>query len=116
MTAKTVTQTELTLMRHLQAACDRDLDRILADYTDASVLYTPEGPRQGLAELRTFFAELLQMLPEGWFDAFRMLRREVCGEVGYILWKAEPFIPLATDTFIVRGGKIMTQTFVSYRA
>lgn len=111
MTAKTVTLTELTLMRHLQAASERDVDRILADYTDESVLYTPDGPKRGRDELRTFFTELLEKLPDGWFESFRMLRREVCGEVGYLLWKADPHVPLATDTFIVRNGKIVTQTF-----
>jgi len=36
------------------------------------------------------------------------------GEVGYIVWQAEPGVRLATDTFLVRGGKIRIQTFAAY--
>ena len=45
-----------------------------------------------------------------------MLRRETEDDVAYILWQAKPHIPMATDTFIVRQGKIMKQTFVVYPA
>jgi hypothetical protein len=29
------------------------------------------------------------------------------------VWKADPFIPLATDTFVIRDGKIVAQTFAA---
>jgi hypothetical protein len=32
------------------------------------------------------------------------------GELAYILWRAEPWVPFATDTFVVRNGKILVQT------
>jgi len=37
----------------------------------------------------------------------------VDGEIAYIVWKAEPGVQLATDTFIVRDRKIMVQTFAA---
>jgi hypothetical protein len=37
----------------------------------------------------------------------------VDGEVAYIVWKAEPGVQLATDTFFVRDRKIMVQTFAA---
>jgi hypothetical protein len=43
-----------------------------------------------------------------------MLRQEVDGDTAYIVWTAETAdnrFELATDTFIVRDGKIVTQTF-----
>ena len=46
--------------------------------------------------------------------AMALIRQEIQGEIAYIVWKAEPFIPLATDTFLVRDDKIITQTFAAY--
>ncbi len=43
-----------------------------------------------------------------------MLRQEVGGDTAYIVWKAETAdnrFEVGTDTFIVRNGKIVTQTF-----
>ena len=35
------------------------------------------------------------------------------GEVAYILWEKRPLIAQATDTFVVRNGKILFQTFTA---
>jgi len=35
--------------------------------------------------------------------------------VAYIVWKNNE-IPFATDTFVVKNGKIMVQTFTTYMA
>jgi len=43
-----------------------------------------------------------------------MLRQDVEGDVAYIVWKAETADnrhELGTDTFVVRDGKIVAQTF-----
>jgi hypothetical protein len=40
-----------------------------------------------------------------------MHRQEIVGEVAYILWERQPQISCATDTFVVRNGKILVQTF-----
>jgi hypothetical protein len=45
-----------------------------------------------------------------------MVRQDVDGEIAYIAWKAEPFTPLATDTFVIRNGKICVQTFAVLNA
>ncbi len=46
----------------------------------------------------------------------RMRREEIIGEVAYILWDGEPIISQATDTFVVRDGKILFQTFTAARS
>jgi hypothetical protein len=46
--------------------------------------------------------------------SFEMLRQEVDGDTAYVLWRAETadnIFELGSDTFIVRNGKIVTQTF-----
>jgi hypothetical protein len=43
-----------------------------------------------------------------------MLRQDVDGDTAYIVWRAETAdnrFGLATDTFVVQTGKIVTQTF-----
>jgi hypothetical protein len=105
--------TEGVIHNHF-AAARVGVDAILSDYTDASVLVTPEGTYRGLADLRRFFTALLDGLPAGFFEAFRMNREEIIGDMGYVLWESKPWLLLATDTFVVRDGKILFQTFASY--
>src|SRR5215831_11336295 len=102
--------TEATLTRHLHAFAHGP-DTIMHDYTDDSVLISPDGVLRGLAEIRFFFERFLADSPPGLVAALTIVRQEVQGEIAYILWKAEPFIPLATDTFVIRNDKIVTQTF-----
>lgn len=102
--------TEATVTHHLQAI-PQGVDAIMSDYTDESVVYTPEGPRNGLDAIRAFFAGFLASSPPELLQAFTVTRMDVHGETAYLLWKAEPFIPLATDTFLVRDGKILAQSF-----
>jgi ketosteroid isomerase-like protein len=102
--------TEATVTRHLQAI-PQGIDALLADYTEASVFYTPDGPLHGLAAIRGFFEGFLASSPPELVQAFTVTRLDVHGETAYLLWKAEPFIPLATDTFLVRDGKILVQSF-----
>ena len=105
--------TQDTLNHHLQAF-SVGLDEILSDYTDDSVLYTPDGPVRGLAAIRAFFEAFGPQMPEGWLDNFEMLRMDVDGEYAYIVWKVGDDIPLGTDTFVIRDGKIMVQTFAAH--
>jgi hypothetical protein len=51
--------TKATLSRHLEAAAAKNLDAILEDYGDESVLYTLDGTFRGLDEIRGFFTEFL---------------------------------------------------------
>jgi hypothetical protein len=105
--------TEATLARHLNALAEGP-DAIMRDYTDSSVLITPEGALRGIAEIRPFFERFLVDSPPELLAAMALVRQEVQGEIAYIVWKAEPFIPLATDTFLIRDGKIVTQTFAAF--
>ena len=105
--------TEKVLDHHLKAFGDGDIVEILADYTEESVLLTANGPVKGQAALRpvfeAFFAEFAK--PGA---SFEMKQRLIEGEVAYIVWVAETadnVYELATDTFLVRDGKIAVQSF-----
>ena len=114
MTATATDQTTATLARHLQAIGTGSIETILADYTDDSVLFTPNGPVRGLAALGDFFGGFMASAPPGFMQAFQISRQDVDGECAYIVWSAVPFAPLGTDTFLVRDGKIAVQTFAAY--
>ena len=45
---------------------------------------------------------------------FRILRQEVIGQIAYIVWESPKYSPLGTDTFLIRDGKILTQTFAAH--
>lgn len=107
--------TEATIARHLDAFT-KGPDAIMRDYTNDSVLITPDGVLRGLVEIRPFFERFLADSPPELLAAVTMVRQEYQNEIAYILWKAEPFIPLATDTFLIRDGKIITQTFAAFTA
>lgn len=99
---------------HLRAFAAGDLEAILSDYTDASVLFTANGPLVGLGPIRGLmtglFAEFAK--PGARFDMHTM---HVAADVGFIVWSgrtADNVYELATDTFVVRDGKIAFQSFV----
>jgi hypothetical protein len=104
--------TETVLQNHLRAA-KVGVEAVMQDFTEESVLITQDATYRGLAEIRRFFTALMNRLPAGFFDALTMNRQEIVGEVAYILWEKKPIISQATDTFVVRDGKILFQTFTA---
>jgi len=113
MSKKGTKETNAVLDNHLAAAQRGNLEAVLNDFSEDSVLFLPQGPVRGIAELRAFYKAFLTKPPSGFPKAFELLRRDVDGEVAYIVWKAEPGVLLATDTFLVHNGKIMVQTFAA---
>ena len=105
--------TETVLLKHLQAASE-SVEAIMAHYVDESVLITHEATYRGRAEIGCFFAELLDGATKGFLGAFQMKRQEINGEMAYIVWEAKPWFDFATDTMLVRDGKILLQTFSAY--
>ena len=103
-------QTEAVLGHHLEVVIAKDVDAILSDYTEASVLYTQERQFRGLDELREFFTGFVGLLTPEVLAKFKMVRQDVEGEIAYIVWTVGDMIPLGSDTFVVRDGKIMVQT------
>lgn len=105
-------RTEDVMQNHLTAA-RIGVDAVMNDYTDESVLVTREQTYRGRAEIRYFFTELLNGSAAKFLDSFVLNRYEVAGELGYIYWESNPWFPKATDTFVVRNGKILFQTFTA---
>jgi len=107
---------EQTLMHHLIAFGDNNLDEILKDYTDESVIITPNGSIKGLSEIREFFKDFFTVIPTG--SSFSMKQKTIVGNVAYILWASESDstkISLGTDTFVFDGDKIQYHTVADDR-
>jgi len=86
------------------------LESILSDYDDNSCFISQEGLFRAMAEIRTFFVAFIEGMPEGMMDVFKVTKTEVDGEIAYITWEALPWVPLGTDTFVIRDDKIIYQT------
>jgi hypothetical protein len=100
--------TESTLTHHLRAFGE-GIESIMSDFTEESVVFTPDGQLHGLEQIRALFDGFLHGPPE-LLKAMTVTRQDVQGDVAYLLWKAEPFIPFAADTFLIRNDKILVQT------
>jgi hypothetical protein len=109
-TTSPVSSTEEVFKRHLQAFAE-GLDALVSDYTDESCILLADRRISGVPAIRKFFADFLQSIQPGFWEAFKVERNEVQGEVAYLVWSAKPFVPLATDTLHVKNGKILVQTF-----
>ena len=108
--------TKDVLDRHLAAFGAGDVDEMLKDYTDDSVLLTAGGPIRGRDELRDAFAGFFSGLFAPGTYEFTMDAVHVDGDVAYIVWHAacaSADIALGTDTFLVRDGMIAVQTFTA---
>ncbi len=107
-------QTEETLLKHLQAFGSGDVDAIMADYDETAVFIMPNGPLRGKDEIRLLFESLVADLPPG--STLEVSEQIVEGEIAYLVWSGESEklkVPFATDTFIVRDGKIVAQTLAA---
>ena len=101
---------------HAAAIGAGNVDEILKDYTEESVLFTQEGLLKGPKAIRPLFQRLVtEIMPPGATE-FEMKQMTIEGDIVYIVWKSSSKfvdIPLGTDTFIVRNGKIVAQTFAA---
>jgi ketosteroid isomerase-like protein len=114
--AKTTTLNDASkniIMHHLSSFQDNDLEAVIADYTNESVLITQDGTYKGPKEIKRFFATLMTHFPKQQ-SSFELDKVVVNDELVYIVWHATTpslDVTLGTDTFIIRGGKIYQQTF-----
>ena len=108
--------TEAVLSHHLQAFAAGDLDETLNDYTERSVLITPDATLKGLDSIRAAFSNFFT----GLFKPGRMNSRWIgpkslershtlCGTLS----TRGADVKLATDTFVIRDDKIALQTFAA---
>ena len=104
---------ENVLLRHLHSFGNNDLEALMSDYTEQSVLITHDKTYNGRDEIKTFFKELMTHFPKE-DSNFKLEKLVVNDELGFIVWQASTpslQVSLGTDTFLIKGGKIYQQTF-----
>ena len=108
--------TQDVLNHHLESFGTYNLDALMEDYTEDSVIIFEDKVMSGLDVLRGFFSEFMNnMLPQG--SEFNMNHMHVNGNVAYISWNGASDtlnFRLGTDTFVIENGKIATQTLAAY--
>lgn len=109
--------TETVVRHHLQAFVEQQgLDAILADYADDACFLSEGRACCGKPAIREFFDGFIAAFPPRAFGQFALRSLRVQGDLAYITWSAGPERPLGTDTFVVRKGRIVSQTFAMYGA
>ena len=105
--------TKDVLDHHLKCFGEGDLKGILSEYAPGAILFTPDGPLRGADAMRPLFQALIAEFGKPG-SAFSLKQQSVEGDYGYILWTAETadnVYEMVTDTFVVRDGKTVAQSF-----
>jgi predicted SnoaL-like aldol condensation-catalyzing enzyme len=106
--------TQALVQRHVGAFLVNDLEAVLSDYTDESMLITADASYTGRQAIRGFFAKLVPLFPKD-KSRLELDRMVVDGDLAFIVWHASTpavKVTLGTDTFVLKDGKIHRQTFV----
>ena len=114
---KTTTADEISkevVQNHLNSFLNNDLEALMSDYTNESVLITQDTTFTGIEEIRVFFVGLIMHFPQQLSNL--VLDKLVANnDLVYIVWHAKTpslQVPIGSDTFIIRDSKIYQQTFV----
>ena len=103
------------LNRHLTAFASRDLSGVLADYAPQAVLFSPTGPLRGPDAIKPMFETMIAEFAKPG-STFEMRETWIDGDYACIIWDAETAdnsYEFATDTFVVKEGKIVAQSFAA---
>ena len=101
---------------HLAAFGAGDIDEILRDYTEQSVMIHNDRCWYGLDGARAYFERWLDsLLPAG--SRFDLIDQQVTDDLVFITWTAESndyVFDYGTDTFLVEQGKFVRQTVATH--
>lgn len=100
------------LAKHLERFGRGDVDGLLSEYADDVVFFTRDAVLRGPGQLRPLFEAMVAEFSQAGVS-FELLARHAEGEFAYIAWKAETpnnSYALGSDSFVVRGGKIVMQS------
>lgn len=105
--------TQDVLEHHLDAFGEQDMEAILDDYDEESVIITDEETYRGREEIGGLFEELFADFAQSGSE-IELHHQAIEDEVAHIVWDGETpdnTYEFATDTFVVRDGTIVAQTF-----
>lgn len=110
--AETAT-TDQVWQHHIQTWGARDLDGLVSDYTESSVLILNGQVFKGTKAIRSAFVQLFQIFDHGENRIDPVILE---GRMVYITWHFKPdqkTEQFGSDTFVIEHGKIQVQTIAS---
>ena len=110
-----IASTKNVIDHHLKCFGEGDLQGILSDYAPDAVLFTAAGPLRGEDAIRPLFHAMIAEFGKPG-AAFTTKQQFIEANYAYIHWTAETadnVYELGTDTFVVRDGKIVAQSYAS---
>jgi ketosteroid isomerase-like protein len=108
-----VSTTQDIVDHHLKCFGEGNLEGILSDYASTAVLFTPDGPLKGTDAIRPVFTAMFAEFGKPG-TTFAIKHLSIDGHHAYVLWTADTVdnvYEMGTDTFVVRDGKIIAQSF-----
>ena len=101
---------------HLSVFGEGNIDEILTDYTEETIMIYGDKSWRGLDGAREFFRMWLDdLIPVG--SRFEVLTRIAVEDCLYITWQAESSryrFDFGTNTFLIQNGKVMRQTVATF--
>jgi hypothetical protein len=104
--------TKKIIEHHFSAFKENDLESILSDYSDESIIFTPDTVYRGLKQIESLFLQAFRSFPKGQttiiIDKFI-----INGNLGYVVWHGEApkfFVSFSTATYVINNGKIIRHT------
>ena len=101
------------LNNHLKCFGEGDLNGILSDFAPGAVLFAMDKTLMGADAIKPFFQAMIAEFGKPG-ATFSLKQQSIEGDYAYIRWTAETadnVYELGTDTFVVRDGKIVAQSF-----
>lgn len=101
------------LENHINSFLGNDLEALMADFADESVLIAQDTSYKGLKEIRGFYAGLMLQFPKQKSN-IELEKTVINDDVVYFVWRGKSpglEVLFATDTLIIKNGKIHRQTF-----
>jgi hypothetical protein len=115
LAANQTDSTRNVIENHIRSFHSGSIDAVLSDFSPEAVLFTPSGILRGKSEIKALFQALLEEF--GKPGSSETLQTAIFDEeYAYLVWSAETadnYYELATDTFVVRDGKIVAQSFAA---
>ena len=106
-------QSKSVIDHHIRAFLANDLEAVVLDYTEESVVITPDTMVVGLEGVKSLFAGLFKAFPSE-STTIETDKVVIENELVYLIWHGKSSVvevPFGTDTFIIENDKIQRQTF-----
>ena len=103
-------QTQAVMAHHMESMMVRNFPEVLADYTNDSIVMTPEGTATGIEQIQAAMGAMAPLLTPENLAKFQLIRQDIQGEIAYVAWAMPGVVPFGCHTFVIRNGKIAVQT------